>query len=47
MNETPKCTECDETCLTIVEDANSKGVCLGCREDAAADEAIRRVIAGF
>lgn len=45
--ETPRCTECEQPCMTIVEDWNSDGVCLGCREDAATDDAIRRVIAGF
>lgn len=28
----PICTDCQEPCLTIAEDIDSGGRCLGCRE---------------
>lgn len=28
----PSCIECSEPCLTILEDTDSGGRCLGCRE---------------
>ena len=43
----PVCTECHQVCRTIAEDENSDGICLGCRDEMATDDAIRRLTIGW